>query len=330
MSTTKKRRTKTPEQRQEEIKALRERQEAAVRALVNSEDWTRYLDSMKYLREYSLNNMLLILMQMPEATRVAGFNTWKNLGRKVTSGRGSSLKIWGKPYRPKIWVTKGSEGDARVYEEEDGKVKIEAHFSRCPILSVFDISQTEGEPLPEVVHDLTDGGDVESHEEIVKSLTTWLESERWTVVTEPVSGGAKGYTSHADRRITLSASNSVAQNVKTLIHEAAHAVLHGDDTFAAVSQYASSSVHRGAAEVQAESVAYVVAGMLDVDTSDYSTGYVAGWATAAAQGQDEEKLVEVLRQSANAVRTAVEAIMGGLEAVARDRELGIEPSAMVA
>ena len=330
MSTTKKRSKKTPEQRQEEIKALRERQESAILALVNSEEWTRYLDSMKYLREYSLNNMLLILTQMPEATRVAGFNTWKNLGRRVTSGRGSSLKIWGKPYRPKIWVAKGTEGNTRVYEEKDGKVKIDAPFSRCPILSVFDISHTAGEPLPEVVFDLTDGNDVASHEEIIDSLTAWLESERWTVATETLGGGVKGYTSHLDRRIALSDANSVAQNVKTLIHEAAHAILHGDDAFASVSQYGSSNVHRGAAEVQAESVAYVVAGMLGVDTSDYSTGYVAGWATAAARGGDDEHLVEVLRQSANAVRTAVEAILDGMEAVTRDRELNTYQDAILA
>lgn len=326
MATTKRRTKKTPEQRQEEITALRERQEAAVLALVSSDQWTRYLDSMKHLREYSLNNMLLILAQMPEASRVAGFNAWKALGRRVTSGRGSSLKIWGKPYRPRIWVPKGTEGEARVYEESDGKVKVEAPFTRCPILSVFDISQTEGEPVPEVVFDLTDGEDIAHHEQIISSVTAWLESQRWTVSTEPLPGSLKGYTSHLDRRVVLSAANSVAANVKTLLHETAHAVLHADDTYAKVSEY-GSGVHRGAAEVQAESVAYVVAGMLGLDTSDYSTGYVAGWATAAAQSLEEEKLVEVLRQSATAVKVAVSEIMDGLEAVSRDRELGVVPAA---
>lgn len=320
MSTVKRRQSKTPEQRQEETAALRERQEAAVIALVHSDQWTNYLNSMKHLRNYSLNNMLLILMQMPEATTVAGFNTWKTLGRKITSGPGSSLKIWGKPYHPKLWVPKGTEGSSRVYEEKDGQVKVDAHFTRCPILSVFDISQTEGDPLPSVFTDLADGDDTSNHEHIIDVLTSWLTSQRWTISSEDLAGGTKGVTRHLDRSIVLNSSNSVAQNVKTLIHESAHALLHGDDTYATVSEYGASDVHRGAAEVQAESVAYVVAGMLGLDTSTYSTGYVAGWASAAAQGSEDEALVGVLRQSAGAVKVAVDAIMDGFESESMARE----------
>lgn len=304
---------KTPEQRQAETKELRERQEAAILNLVESDQWSHYLDTMRHFRNYSVNNMLLILLQLPEATRVAGFKVWQTLNRKVTSGPGSGLKIWGKPYRPKIWVPKGTEGTAHVYEEKDGEVKIDASFTRCPIVHVFDISQTEGDPLPEIATPLTDGDDTSHHEQIIETLTAWLSKEGWDVEREPMGLSTKGYTDHTLKRIALNESNSVAQNVKTLIHEAAHAVLHGDDTFAPVSKYGTSNVHRGAAEVQAESVAYVVAGMLGLDTSGYSTGYVAGWATAAAQSQEREKLVAVLQQSATAVKKGVDTIMDGLE-----------------
>lgn len=304
---------KTAEQRQAETKELRERQESAVLALVESEQWNNYLHAMRHFRNYSTNNMLLILLQLPEATHVAGFNTWKKLNRKVTSGPGSSLKIWGKPYRPKVWVSKGTEGNQHVYEEKDGEVKVDASFTRCPILSVFDISQTDGEPLPEVVTPLTDSKDTSINEHIIETLTSWLTKKGWAVEHEAMSGNTKGYTNHALKHISLNEANSVTQNVKTLIHEAAHAVLHGDDTYAPMSEYGTSNAHRGAAEVQAESVAYVVAGMLGLDTSSYSTGYVAEWAAAAAQSQEREKLAAVLQQSANAVKRGVDTIMGGLE-----------------
>lgn len=304
---------KTSEQRQTETRELRERQEAAVLELVESDQWSRYLDAMRNFRNYSANNMLLILLQLPEATHVAGFNTWKKLNRKVASGPGSSLKIWGMPYRPKIWVPKGTEGTKRVYEEKDGEVKIDATFTRCPILSVFDISQTDGEPLPTVAAPLTDGDDTTHHEQIIATLTAWLASQEWAVAHEVMGEATKGYTAHSEKRIALNENNSIAQNVKTLIHEAAHAILHGDDTFAPMSKYGTSNAHRGTAEVQAESVAYVVAGMLGLDTSDYSTGYVAGWASAAAQSQEREKLVAVLQQSATAVKKGVDTIMDGME-----------------
>lgn len=314
MTTKKKYTKKTPEQRQAETKELRDRQEAAILNLVESDQWSRYLNTMRHFRNYSANNMLLILLQLPEATRVAGFKVWQTLNRKVTSGPGSGLKIWGKPYRPKIWVPKGTEGNQHVYEEKNGEVKIDASFTRCPIVHVFDISQTEGDPLPEVVTPLIDDADTSHHEQIVEALTAWLTNQGWTVEREPMGATTKGYTAHTLKRIALNEDNTIAQNVKTLIHEAAHAILHGDDTYAPMSEYGTSNIHRGMAEVQAESVAYVVAGMLGLDTSGYSTGYVAGWATTAAQSQDREKLVAVLQQSATAVKKGVDTIMDGLEA----------------
>lgn len=324
-STSKKRYTKkTPEQRQAEVQALRERQETAILDLVDSQHWADYLDSLRHFRTYSAYNTLLILTQMPGATRVAGFNTWKALGRKVTSGAGSSLKIWGKPFRPKIWVDKGTEGDARVLEEENGKVKIEARFSRYPIVSVFDVSQTEGDPLPEVVTTLSEPENTSTHVHIIDTLTSWLTDQGWTVSYEPIINGAKGSTSHELKRIQLNEVNTTAQNVKTLIHEAAHAILHGDDTYAVMSLYGPSTAHRGVAEVQAESVAYVVAGILGLDTSQYSTGYVAQWATSAARSQEREELVKVLQSSAVAVKKGVDTILDGLEVESLLNEAGAE------
>lgn len=305
--------TKTPDQRKAEVDALRAKQETAILDLIDSGQWTRYLTAMQHFRTYSLHNTLLILHQLPEATHVAGFNTWKKLGRKITSGPGSSLKIWGKPFRPKVWTPKGTQGDRHVYEEKDGQVKVDATFTRCPIVSVFDISQTDGDPIPEIATLLTDGDDTTKHQQVIDTLTHWLNTQGWAITTEPMAS-ARGYTSHTTQTIALNDTNTTAQNLKTLIHEAAHAVLHGDDTYAPMSHYGTDHAHRGTAEVQAESVAYVVAGILGLDTSNYSTGYVTGWAHAAAgEAATREKLIEVLQQSATAVKKGVDTIMDGLD-----------------
>src|SRR5699024_4899114 len=234
---------KTPEQRKAETDALRQSQENALLDLLDSQHWTNYLNAITHFRTYSLHNTLLILTQLPEATHVAGFHTWRKLGRYITSGPGSSIKIWGKPYRPKTWVPKGTEGTATIHEETNGQVKIDANFTRCPILSVFDISQTDGAPVPTISTDLTDDGNTARHEQVITTLTTWLNHQGWTVTHEAI-GTAKGHTTHSDKAIALNKTNSTVQNVKTLIHEAAHATLHGDDTYAPISKYGTSTTHR--------------------------------------------------------------------------------------
>lgn len=307
---------KTQEQRKADTDALRNRQEAAVLDLIDSQRWTDYLNAMRHFRSYSINNTLLILTQLPTATRVGGFHTWRKLGRRITSGPGSSIKIWGKPYRPKKWVEKGTEGNAHIYAEDADKVKIDANYTRCPILSVFDVSQTDGDPLPEIVETLTDDDNTTTQHHALESIITWLTNSGWTIAHETLTD-AKGYTSHAHQHIGLNSTNTTAQDLKTLIHEAAHAVLHGDDTYAPISEY-HQGTHRGVAEVQAESVAYVVANTLGLDTSNYSTGYVAGWATNAAQSDNPTDVARVLHQAAAAVHDGANAILDGVEALTED------------
>lgn len=316
----KRRSSKSPEQRQAEIDALKQTQTDAILALTSEQAWTDWLKAGRLFRSYSANNTLLILMQCPEATRVAGFNVWKDLGRKVVSGKGSSIKIWGKPYQATRWVDAGSvdESKTQVLDRKDGQVKVRSGYTRCPILSVFDISQTEGDPLPEVSTRLTDNSPESAAraQEVIALLNTWLTTEGWTIETAASLGGANGVTSHSAKTIRLAEGLSVTQTAKTLIHEAAHAVLHADDTWAKISEYHDGH-HRGVAEVQAESVAYIVAGLCGLDTSDYSTGYVAGWASQAARSEKPEDIVAAVENTTKAVHAGVNALLDVIEGPAR-------------
>ena len=229
-----------------------------VEELRNSDDWQRFLDFAQSFHSYSLNNLLLILSQMPEATAVAGFRQWQAKGRQVVRGA-RSIKIFG--YSQK-----------KITETDDNGDEIEKRTARFPILSVFDLSQTEPvEGFPDYsspTRQLTGDDD----HGIIDPLTAYLTGAGWTVTRERIAGGANGYAQPTTRTVVIDSRLSPAQAAKTTLHETAHVLLgHVDED---PSEYVE---HRGLKETEAESVAYVVAGILGLDTSAYSVGYIAGW-----------------------------------------------------
>ncbi|WP_394253540.1 ArdC-like ssDNA-binding domain-containing protein [Arthrobacter pityocampae] len=256
---------KTAEERKAEVEALHRQLTVQVEALTSTEEWAKFLQFAQSFHAYSFNNLMLILSQRPTATAVAGFRQWQDKGRQVRKGE-KSIKIFG--YSSKKVTVENTE----TGEEEEKKVP------RFPILSVFDIDQT----------DLIDGSETgESHSNPVTRLTgedeagistkvtTYLESLGWTVEREEIPGETNGYTTtDGTKRVAVDSRLSPAQSAKTLVHEAAHVLMHAHEDPA---QYVA---HRGLKETEAESVAYVVAGMLGLDTSAYSVGYIAGWANA--------------------------------------------------
>lgn len=249
--------TRTPEQRKAEAEALHQSIIDQVQQLADSGQWRRFLDFARSFHTYSLNNLLLILAQNPDATMVAGFRQWQAKGRQVRRGE-KAIKIFGY-----------SQTKTRDETDDEETERILTYF---PILSVFDIAQTDqidgANPLPEnpthLLQGAGDGG-------IIAPLTRHLESEGWTISHGPLRN-ANGYTDPKTRTIALAHGLAPAQEAKTLIHEAAHIELrHVDD----LNEYRQ---HRGQMEVEAESVAYIVAGLRGLDTSSYSVGYIAGWA----------------------------------------------------
>lgn len=250
--------TKTPEQRKAEADALHAKLAEQVEALATSENWQRFLAFAASFHSYSLNNTLLILAQQPEASRVAGFRQWQAKGRQVRKGE-KGIKILGFSSK-KITV-----------EDENGD-ESERKIARFPILTVFDIGQTDPIDGAEQPEDLTAHLEGDDPADIAAKIAAWLIEQGWAVSVEPIASATNGYTTtDGTRRVTIDSELSPAHAAKTTIHEAAHVILHADESIA---EYIE---HRGIKETEAESVAYVVAGMAGLDTSAYSVGYVAGW-----------------------------------------------------
>jgi antirestriction protein ArdC len=224
---------------------------AGVRDLTTSEKWTAYLDTQSKFHAYSFNNALLIALQNPTATRVAGYNKWKELDHQVKKGEHGIVIL-----APIVRTKKDEDGD----KEKDKK-----YIAGFTTVSVFDVSQTDGPPLPEAVTKL-EGVDAEGQ---FKSLSDVAETFGFSVekVDDATLGGANGDCDPRTKRIRVKASNGGKQQVKTLAHELGHALLHEED----------SDLPRGHKEVEAESVAYVVSQSLGIDSSDYSFGYLAHW-----------------------------------------------------
>jgi antirestriction protein ArdC len=234
----------------------------------------------------------LILSQKPEATQVAGFRAWQQRGRQVRKGQ-KAIRIYGYSSRT---VT---ETDPDTGDEETRKVPT------FPILSVFDHSQTdpiEGHPQPEEIAQLLTGADPDAIYDRVAAIMT---ARGWTVTREAIASSANGYTTtDGSHRIVVDAALEPAAAAKTMIHEAAHALMHAPDL---IGPEARRDLHRGRMEVEAESVAYVLAGMLGLDTSAYSVGYIAGWAAGD---------LEQVTATANAVLTAVHELADALDETA--------------
>lgn len=247
---------RTPEQRQAEREALLERLGEKVATLGSSAEWIAYLQFAAMFRRYSFRNLLLIAAQCPHATRVAGFRKWQQLDRQVRRGE-KAIKILG--YSTK----KVTKIDPATGEEVEDKI------ARFPVLSVFDVSQTDGQPIPTNSYALPTG---EGPTGALDRLMAWLQGESWTVRKLHLGGTMEGYTDHRRHIIATETGLEPAARLLVLLHEAAHALLHLDD--------AEYVAHRGVCETEAESTAYVLANLLGMDVDASSVSYVAGWAKA--------------------------------------------------
>lgn len=273
---------KSPEQRRAEMEGLHESIAEQVEALRNSEAWARFLAFAQAFHRYSVNNLLLILAKNPEATHVAGYRKWQELGRQVRKGEGgpNAIRIFG-----------GREVRETVEDERTGEESEQRRVKFFPV-SVFDISQTD--PIdpdaddPSTLAQRLRGDDPLG---ILAAVTDYLTGKGWTVEREPIPGNTNGYTAiDGSNRVVIDADLSPAQAAKTALHEAAHVELHAEE------DRAEYVMHRGIKETEAESVAYVVAGVLGLDTSAYSIGYVAGWSNCEAD--------TIKQTAANVIRTA--------------------------
>lgn len=282
---------------------LLEKLEQGVKEMFESDRYRKYLDTMAKFHSYSFNNLVLIAMQKPDATLVAGYNSWKNkFNRQVSKGQKGIRILAPSPFKKTISsAVKGDDG--KPLRDAEGKEKREDMEITIPCfrsVSVFDVSQTEGEPLPNLGIDELSGE--------VKDYQVFFEAAKSCspvpVEFEEIASGAKGYYDLSARRIALCTGMSEAQNVKTLIHEMSHQRLHSK-TLKDVVKDGEKPLSRNEKEVQAESIAYVVCQHYGIDTSEYSFGYISGWSSDKEVPELREAM-KVIRDTADELITSID------------------------
>lgn len=254
-----------------------ERLSNGIAQLTSSPAWSTWLRMQARFHQYSFSNSLLILLQRSSATRVAGFQTWRRLGRVVRRGE---LAIW---ILAPVTRRVAAESDA---ESSETTKRVVVTFRPVP---VFDLDQTEGEPLPEVCSRLT-GDDPMG---VYAGLVTVAESIGFTVEDHVFDGETNGDWSQSLRRIRVEVNLAPAHPVKTLVHELGHALLHVD------------IANRALKELEAESIAYVVCHAIGIESDDWSFGYVADWA-----GGGDQAIAAIKTAGARIQQTAEQILLG--------------------
>ena len=300
----------------QKVQDLTDKLERGLTELFNSDSYKNYLSTMSKFHNYSFNNTLLIAMQKPEASLVAGYNAWqKNFGRHVNKGEKAIRILAPVPYKIKEEREKVDPVTQEIMIDRDGnpqKEEVEITIPAFRAVSVFDVSQTDGKPIPELeAKELL--SDVEGYQDMIHAVEAVSPVP---IEMEEIAGESKGYFDREARRIAVQENMSESQTLKTMIHEVAHSKLHNKE----VEQEEQARKDRNTKEVEAESIAYTVCQHFGVDTSEYSFGYIAGWSS----GRDTKELkssMDTIRRTASELITGIEE---QLEEIRRDREVSQE------
>jgi hypothetical protein len=255
--------------------------EQGIKNLASQENWLNHLKTQAVFHSYSFNNCCLIINQCPDASSVAGFNAWKKLNRNVKKGE-KGIRILA----------------PMTYKDAEDPELVRVSFRA---VAVFDVSQTEGEPLPEIVTRL-EGDD----NGVLAALKEFATNKGFRVVEEEMgeTNGSCSYRSPIT--ITLNPNRSLLQQAKTLAHELGHALLHCGENY-------TGHDAKSAMELEAESVAFVVLQHFGIDSGDYSFGYISHWAAA---GADLEPVIAQLKESGARIQKATNEIIGAMESFA--------------
>ena len=286
--------------------------EDGIKELFQSESYAQYLQTMSRFHHYSVNNQVLIHMQKPDATLVAGFNKWKNqFGRNVIKGEHGIKIIAPTPFKKKIEQEKLDPDTQLPMLDEDGKIITEEKTIQIPMykpVTVFDVSQTEGKPLPQLAHDLS--GNVANYDVFMEALR---RSSPVPISIEVMRGGMDGYFDLEHQDIAIRKGMSEVQTVSAVIHEMAHALLHNrtKDT-----EEKTPEISRSTEEVQAESISYAVCAYYGIATGENSFGYIASWSKDKTLPELRESL-EVISKTADGL---INDIDGHYAAILKERE----------
>ena len=299
----------------QKVQEITDKLEEGLKELFESEKYKTYLSTMSKFHNYSFNNTLLIAMQKPEATLVAGYKAWqKNFERHVNKGEKAIRILAPAPYKIKEERDKMDPVTGEMMFDENGmpqKEQVEITIPAFRAVSVFDVSQTDGKPIPELeAQELL--STVEGYDDFVQAL---MNVAPVPIGFEDIPGDSKGYFHTEEKRIAVQENMSESQTLKTMVHEVAHSMLHNkeinrDDLVEAPAK------DRNTKEVEAESVAYTVCQHFGIDTSDYSFGYIAGWSS----GKDMKEL----KSSLDTIRKTASELITGIEGALRELQLNRE------
>ena len=305
----------------QKVQEITDKLEEGLKELFESEKYKTYLSTMSKFHNYSFNNTLLIAMQKPEATLVAGYKAWqKNFERHVNKGEKAIRILAPAPYKIKEERDKLDPVTGEMMFDENGmpqKEQVEVTIPAFRAVSVFDVSQADGKPIPELeAQELL--STVEGYEDFAQAL---MNVAPVSIGFEDIPGDSKGYFHTEEKRIAVQENMSESQTLKTMVHEVAHSILHnkeinGDDLME------TSAKDRNTKEVEAESVAYTVCQHFGIDTSDYSFGYIAGWSNGKEMKELKSSL-DTIRKTASELITGIE---GALQELQINRDIEQEQS----
>ena len=294
---------------EKQLKEISERLEQGVKEIFTSERYTEYLNTMSKFHNYSFNNTLLITMQKPEATLVAGYQAWqKKFNRHVKRGEKGIQIIVPTPVREKQEIEKIDPDTQEPIIGEDGQPEteiVEMIIPRFRVATVFDVSQTEGEPIAELeVPELT--GSVQFYDTFMQALQNISPVP---IRMMNVEGEAKGYYHQTEKYIAIKEDMSNVQTMKTGVHEVSHALLHDREVMDAEGVLKDQTTK----EVEAESIAYIVCNHFGLDTSEYSFTYIASWC--------ESRDMKALKASMDTIRKTSAEVIENIEAQMHELEM---------
>ena len=306
----------------QQVREITDKLEQGIKELFESERFKEYLRTMSKFYNYSFNNTLLIAMQKPEATYVAGYTSWqRNFDRQVMKGEKGSKILAPAPYKVQEEREKIDPATQKPVIGADGKAVTETVEVLRPafkVVSVFDVSQTDGKELPDIIVDELKGT-VENYEAFFDALR---QESPVPISFEDIPGGAKGFFSPVESRIAIQEGMSEIQTVKTAIHEIAHAKLHAFKPDEKATPEDKKDRHTK--EVEAESVAYTVCQRYGIETSDYSFGYIAGWSS----GKETKELKSSLDTIRKTAAEMIEGIDAKLKVLLAEKAQSVEQEAV--
>lgn len=286
---------KQKESREEKMNQIQEKLLNSTREIFESEKYAEYIATMAKFPNYSINNCILIAAQCPTASYVCGYKKWQtDFNRSVNKNEHGIMIIAPVKYKADVeeLVYDNNQHTVVGADGKQEKETVTREFKSFRPAYVFDLQQTTGEPLPTLAT-LLDAS-VDGYEKL-KSILEKVSPV--SISFEVIEGGANGYFSPSEQRIVVKKDLPELQTIKTMIHEIAHATLgHGGE---------EDKWDRKSKEVQAESVAFWVVSMLNLDSSDYSLGYIAGWS--------KDKEVSELKENLELIKTTADKISADIE-----------------